>query len=84
MRVVGPLVAIVCLLPLVAYVADPVIQRSLPRWIGNPQFDARHVLDRYAVYNGSFRLVDDVLKRRAGDVPSFIRFVRARQRSSPP
>jgi hypothetical protein len=77
MRVPGPALAIVCLLPLAAYVEEPAVQRSLPHWIGDAQFDARHVLDRYAVYNGSFRLVDDTLRRPASEVPALVKFIRA-------
>jgi hypothetical protein len=69
---------VVCAFPLLLYYADPMIQSSLPRWLGNPGLSVEHTLERYTVYNPTFRLADSAVRRGAEPrTSSFERFLRA-------
>lgn len=65
-RVGAAATAIVCLAPLVAYVAASSQPRIVPR----------HALDRYRVYNPSFRVAEDLLRDAASEDDAFQRFLR--------
>jgi hypothetical protein len=68
----------VCTALLLFYYTDPAIQSLLPRWLGHQGLSVRHTLDRYVVYNPTFRLVDSAVHRgAAAETSSFDRFVRA-------
>jgi hypothetical protein len=75
-RVSTPALLAVCLLPLAGHAADRPLQARLPVWLGTPGSTIRHTLERYIVYNPSFRLVDDLLRDRPAETPSFDRLVR--------
>lgn len=63
-------IAVVCAAPIAAYVTAPWVDAR----IDSVELPLRHVLDRYIVYNPSFRLVDGALRRPTRD--TFNRFVR--------
>jgi sulfatase-like protein len=72
-----PAVLTVCLLPLAGHVVDRPLQARLPLWLGAPGSTIAHTLERYVIYNPSFRLADDILRDRPAGTPSFDRLVRA-------
>jgi hypothetical protein len=77
-RLSGGTALTLCAIPLVGYYLDPSLQSRLPTWLGSPGLSIRHTLDRYLVYNPTFRLADDALHRGTGaETPGFDRFVRA-------
>jgi Sulfatase len=77
LRLGTPALVAACVLPLAGHVADRPLQARLPIWLGMPGSSIRHTLERYIVYNPSFRLVDDLLRDRPSETPSFDRTVRA-------
>jgi len=69
-----------CLAPLALHASAQPIERLAPIALHDPQFSVRRVLDRYLIYNPSFRLVDGALRtsvqsRQTGQ-PAFRRFLR--------
>jgi Sulfatase len=78
LRAGGRETLLVCAIPLLGYYLDPSIQARLPRWLGDQGLSVRHTLDRYVVYNPTFRLVDSAVHLgAAAETSSFNRFVRA-------
>jgi sulfatase-like protein len=72
------MLALVCLLPLAGRAAATPVERALPRWLHDQGFDVRHTLDRYLVYNPSFRVADAIFRDPSGGaLPSFDRMLRA-------
>jgi hypothetical protein len=69
-------VVVACVVPLAAYLIDPWAQSRLTPWFGGPGSSVRHTLDRYLVYNPTFRLAHDTLHARSADTPAFDRFLR--------
>jgi hypothetical protein len=67
----------VCLAPLALHQADPALQRFLEARLNVPGLNVRHTLDRYLVYNPSFRLADGWVHGGATQAPRFDRFLRA-------
>src|SRR4029450_13026364 len=65
LRAGGRETLLVCAIPLLGYYLDPSIQAQLPRWLGDQGLSVRHMLDRYVVYNPTFRLVDSAVHRGA-------------------
>lgn len=70
-------IAVVCLLPLALHEVDPNVQRFLEARLRVPGLNVRHTLDRYVVYNPSFRFADGLLRGSAEKAPAFDRFLRA-------
>jgi hypothetical protein len=75
-RVNGLGLAAACLFPLALHSADVPLGRRIEATLGDGGTNLRHTLDRYVVYNPSFRLVDSLL-RESSEEPSFDRFLRA-------
>jgi Sulfatase len=72
-------ILVVCAAPLIAcYLVAPSLQSRFLAWPGAHGSSVRHTLDRYRVYNPTFRLADDALHgRAAAETPAFDRFLKA-------
>jgi hypothetical protein len=66
-----------CVVPFAVYLIDPWAQSRLTPWFGGPGSSVHHTLDRYLVYNPTFRLAHDALHVRSADTPAFDHFLRA-------
>ncbi|HTK28991.1 MAG TPA: sulfatase-like hydrolase/transferase [Vicinamibacterales bacterium] len=66
-----------CLLPLVLRAASGPVERRLPAWLHANGFSVRHTLDRYVVYNPSFRLADALFPRGPAAEPALNAYLRA-------
>ena len=65
-----------CVVPLAGHLVDPSLQSTLTR-VSGPGSSVRHTLDRYVIYNPTFRLAEDVVHDRKAEAPAFDRFLRA-------
>ena len=71
--------ALACSAPLAAHTAAVFVERHPQAVTSDPTFSIRRVLDRYTIYNPTFRLADGMLRPSLSSGPNatFMRFVRA-------
>jgi hypothetical protein len=72
-----PGVLVLCAIPLAGHYSEAPVQAEMPRWLASPGYSLRHTLDRYLVYNPTFRLADDLFREQADQTQAFARFMRA-------